>query len=533
MMLEFLSQLSAHGTPFRSGDRIVCFGDSITRFGNGPTGYVGLLRAAFTAPGAPRVSVYNAGIGGDSTELLQTRVAADVLARHPNIVFISVGLNDAGYFFDWSDAQTPVRYATALRDVIARIQAEGAVVVLATPTVFGEQQWGTNEFDAQIDTCVALNRQVAREMHVHLCEMHTLFRDYLSMHNSDNKESGILTVDKVHLSDLGNVLFAEEVAQCLFTALQSVGSTPYVPGSRFLDSDEVTIIVRAPLAAGAGIRFTTDGTEPGPQSPGYQQPFPVTATTTVKARVFAGQLPVSPTVSGTYTRLTLRAPDNPGAVVSGLRYQYFAGDWPHIPIAGTLSPVEVQIQRVPQAAAWCLPDLSMLTPVATGTVATFEWSPRQQTFNYALRFSGYLQVETLGIYTFYTDSGDGSRLTIGDTVVVDNDGIHPPGERDGQIALQPGLHAICVDYMKYIDEPGNAWFEVSIAGPNGQRQTIPASMLFHTETPDAEESSFKHASTEFARYSRVAAGTTECDVLNEADQCMERSLDMTLNKCVY
>ena len=37
--------------------------------------------------------------------------------------------------------------------------------------------------------------------------------------------------------------------------------------------------------------------------------------------------------------------------------------------------------------------------------------------------------------TFYTSSDDGSRLWIDGTPVVDNDGIHPPIERSGSIAL--------------------------------------------------------------------------------------------------
>jgi lysophospholipase L1-like esterase len=449
-----LEALAAPATPFRSGDRIVCFGDSITRFGNGPTGYVGLLRAAFTAPGASQVTVYDAGVGGDTTVRLQSRVAQDVLARHPSIVFVAVGLNDASWFFDWNDAQSQVRYEAALRDVVAKIQAQGAVVVLATPTIFGEQHWGTNKFDAHIDTCVAINRKVAQDMQVPLCDLHALFLDYLSTHNPDNKASGILTVDKVHLSDLGNALWAEAVAKSLAAALQAAGRTPFVPGSRFLDSDQVTIIERAPLARGATLRYTTDGTEPGAKSSRYRQPFRVTATTTVQARVFIHGQPVSPTVSGTYTHMPLRAPDRADAVVDGLQYQYYEGEWQQ------------------------LPDIGTLTPVATGTVATFDWAPRKKEFNYAMHFSGYIKVETPGIYTFYTDSGDGSRLKIGDTVLVDNDGTHPPAERDGQIALLPGLHVISVDYLKFWGA-GNAGFEVGYAGPAVPRQVIPANVLFH------------------------------------------------------
>jgi lysophospholipase L1-like esterase len=35
------------------------------------------------------------------------------------------------------------------------------------------------------------------------------------MHNAENKESGILTTDRVHLNDAGNQLVAEEMLKAL------------------------------------------------------------------------------------------------------------------------------------------------------------------------------------------------------------------------------------------------------------------------------------------------------------------------------
>ena len=46
-----------------------------------------------------------------------------------------------------------------------------------------------------------------------------------------------------------------------------------------------------------------------------------------------------------------------------------------------------------------------------------------------------------------TTSNDGSRLLIGNTVVVDNDGLHSMMERSGSIGLKAGRHAITVLYF--------------------------------------------------------------------------------------
>ncbi|RYF66625.1 MAG: hypothetical protein EOO39_22705, partial [Cytophagaceae bacterium] len=94
----------------------------------------------------------------------------------------------------------------------------------------------------------------------------------------------------------------------------------------------------------------------------------------------------------------LRTPENPSTTVSGLDYSYYEGNWS------------------------ALPNFTTLTPVKTGTVSTFDITPRNRDDQFSFNFKGYINVPTDGIYTFYTSSDDGSRLYIGTTMVVDNDG---------------------------------------------------------------------------------------------------------------
>ena len=90
-------------------------------------------------------------------------------------------------------------------------------------------------------------------------------------------------------------------------------------------------------------------------------------------------------------------------------------------------------------------------------------------------FSGWLSVPSDGIWRLYTSSDEGSRLSIGDTVVVDNDGIHGVVERSGEIALGAGLHAITVDYF---ERSGSAALVVSWQAPNGDKQVIPSGQFY-------------------------------------------------------
>ena len=44
-----------------------------------------------------------------------------------------------------------------------------------------------------------------------LDRIYSAFQDYEKAHNADNKESGVLTGDRVHLNDAGNKFVAETI----------------------------------------------------------------------------------------------------------------------------------------------------------------------------------------------------------------------------------------------------------------------------------------------------------------------------------
>ncbi|MFI9643242.1 family 16 glycoside hydrolase [Micromonospora sp. NPDC051925] len=53
-----------------------------------------------------------------------------------------------------------------------------------------------------------------------------------------------------------------------------------------------------------------------------------------------------------------------------------------------------------------------------------------------------------GDYTFRLTSDDGSRLTIGDQVVVDHDGLHGETAKEGTTTLSAGLHPLRIEYFE-------------------------------------------------------------------------------------
>lgn len=146
----------------------------------------------------------------------------------------------------------------------------------------------------------------------------------------------------------------------------------------------------------------------------------------------------------------------------GLDYAYYEGNWEQ------------------------LPDFNKLSPVKTGIVSTLNLSQRNKNDQYGFRFTGYIQIPTDGIYTFYSSSDDGSQLYIGSTLVVNNNSTHAELEKSGNIGLKAGKHAITVTYF---ERDRYDVLKVYYAGPGITKQSIPASALYRVKK-DSQGKSF-------------------------------------------
>ncbi len=95
--------------------------------------------------------------------------------------------------------------------------------------------------------------------------------------------------------------------------------------------------------------------------------------------------------------------------------------------------------------------------------------------SFALVFNGLIKIPKRGVYRFYTYSDDGSRLSIGGQVVVDNDGSRSARRVDGKVALEAGFHAFELAYFE--DYMGEA-LEVGYASRYFPETVLPDSVLF-------------------------------------------------------
>ncbi|SKC82437.1 Por secretion system C-terminal sorting domain-containing protein [Ohtaekwangia koreensis] len=116
-------------------------------------------------------------------------------------------------------------------------------------------------------------------------------------------------------------------------------------------------------------------------------------------------------------------------------------------------------------------------PVKTGIVNNFDISVRNQNDLFVFSYDGYIQIDDIGAYTFYTSSDDGSRLYINGTMVVENDGLHGTQERSGVYNFaSAGRYAIKVTFFENGGgEVLNVQYDPAGSAP---KQSIPNAKLF-------------------------------------------------------
>lgn len=228
--------------------------------------------------------------------------------------------------------------------------------------------------------------------------------------------------------------------------IEPVGDGNAPSGGLFVDKP-AWMTMRNPNAVGE-VRYTLDNTIPTAASPLYAGPVDITHSTIVRAGLFVDGRPASVPSTG-YFRIL-----DESAGPRGVTYDVYL--LPEGPVR--------------------LPDFSRLKPVATGR--THEMSidgltlPREDAV--AVVFEGDITIATAGSYGFSLASDDGSKLYIDGRTVVDNDGDHGVITASGSIDLQPGKHAIRVEYF---NGGGGAWLGAYFEGPGVPRQFIDPNLL--------------------------------------------------------
>ncbi len=196
--------------------RIVFFGDSITQAGVTKGGYIDRIQHAPSKISAQeKYELIGAGIGGNKVYDLYLRMDDDVLSKKPDVVVIYVGINDVWHKTSHGTGTDIDKYEKFYTAIIKKLQAQNIKVAVCTPSVIGERKNNANPQDKDLDAYSDVIRKLAALHNCTLIELRKAFSAYETQNNADDKESGLLTVDRVHLTPTGNQLVADEMMRAL------------------------------------------------------------------------------------------------------------------------------------------------------------------------------------------------------------------------------------------------------------------------------------------------------------------------------
>ena len=211
----------------------------------------------------------------------------------------------------------------------------------------------------------------------------------------------------------------------------------FMKNNVFIGEKKVEITCLDPSAS---IHYTTDGNIPTLESPKYDGNLVLTETTDLTLRVFRPTGKRSDIVKAhfektEYSPATTAAPSNPGLKAT---WHDFKGK------------TCAEIAAAPVKKTYRVEDVTIPKGV--------------KSFIIGLTYKGYINIPEDGIYSFYLSSDDGSMLYIDGKQVIDNDGLHAPGEVTGQAALKQGYHPIEVQYFDH----GGGSINLKVCDNNGK-----------------------------------------------------------------
>ena len=192
--------------------KVIFFGDSITEAGVEPGGYIRKIgEHAVSEKVSDKYDFIGAGIGGNKVYDLYLRMDEDVLAKNPDIVIVYIGVNDVWHKKSYGTGTDADKFEKFYAALIRKLQTRNCKLALCTPAVIGERTDFTNELDGDLNLYSNIIRKLAKANNLALIDLRNAFLEYNKRVNTDNKEAGILTTDRVHLNEKGNQLVADEM----------------------------------------------------------------------------------------------------------------------------------------------------------------------------------------------------------------------------------------------------------------------------------------------------------------------------------
>ena len=198
---------------------LIAFGDSITRGSGVPdgAGWVELLPGLLKEKRRQVFSVFNAGVGGNTSAEGLKRIQEDVLSHMPGIVLVEFGGNDSVHD---TRAVSVDDFGKNLLEINRQVLAKGGKIILVTfPPVVNEwHAWRNDPYYAKwggLDQCVeqyrGKTREAAKSLACPLFDLDLLLRKHIEKNGRDI----YISKDGVHLTAEANKIIAVAVLDFL------------------------------------------------------------------------------------------------------------------------------------------------------------------------------------------------------------------------------------------------------------------------------------------------------------------------------
>lgn len=203
--------------PFRAGDRVVFAGNSITEAGLYES-YIWLYY--MTRFPSERITVFNAGIGGDVAGQIYNRMDSDILAKKPTVLAVTFGMNDSRYFeYNQKDKVAQVREQAVSQSLNSFQKIEqrlkelpGVEKIIMTSSPYDESARIKNEvFHGKVETMekiAAFQKAAAKKNHWGFLDwMHSM----TAINKREQRKDSSFTLtgpDRIHPGAAGHFVMA-------------------------------------------------------------------------------------------------------------------------------------------------------------------------------------------------------------------------------------------------------------------------------------------------------------------------------------
>lgn len=196
--------------PLQGKQKIIILGDSITQAGGQFGGYIWLMQRYLNRlyPQQP-IELINAGISGNKATDLRHRFQQDVIAQHPDLVVINVGVNDVLQSINHSSNQSSQleQYRQSLTAMIQAAKAKNIPVLLLSPTLVSEDL--NSPESLRLAEYIAAMAEVSQQTTCQYIDLNQAFKHViLTYQRYGGNSQNILTRDGIHPNLAGYQIMA-------------------------------------------------------------------------------------------------------------------------------------------------------------------------------------------------------------------------------------------------------------------------------------------------------------------------------------